>query len=100
MQVRVLEVIQALRRLARQKLVTDLDAKSAIDAMSAGRLAHHPIDPLIDRVWELRHNLTAYNASYLALAKTLNDSILVTGDGGLAETAIQSLGAGRVRRVL
>lgn len=35
------------------------------------------------RVWELRHNLTPYDASYVALAETL-DVTLLTADGRLA----------------
>jgi predicted nucleic acid-binding protein len=35
------------------------------------------------RVWELRHNLTAYDAAYVALAESL-DTVLLTSDGRLA----------------
>lgn len=50
--------------------------------------------PLLRSAWELRHELTAYEAFYLALAKNLG-AILVTGDGGLAARARRSLGADR-----
>ena len=52
-----------------------------------------------ERVWDLRHNLTAYDATYLALAEALEDSVLLTGDGGLALRARKSLGKERVRHV-
>jgi predicted nucleic acid-binding protein len=39
--------------------------------------------PLLRRCWELRHNLTSYDACYVALAETLNVSLL-TADGRLA----------------
>lgn len=39
--------------------------------------------PLLRRCWELRHNLTPYDAGYVALAELL-DAVLVTGDGPLA----------------
>lgn len=39
---------------------------------------------VIERCWELRHNLTVYDASYVALAALL-DLILVTGDVRLAK---------------
>lgn len=66
------------------------------------RYSHEPLRARVSlraRVWELRHNLTAYAASYLALAETLDGSVLVTGDGGLHEVAVESLGADRVRRL-
>jgi predicted nucleic acid-binding protein len=38
---------------------------------------------MIDRVWELRKNVSAYEATYIALAEVL-DTILLTCDGPLA----------------
>ena len=46
-------------------------------------LQRHPHDWLLPRVWELRHNLTAYDAIYVALAEALN-APLVTRDMRLA----------------
>ena len=46
-------------------------------------LQRHPHDWLLPRVWELRHNLTAYDAVYVALAEAL-DAPLVTRDARLA----------------
>ncbi|MGH7868477.1 MAG: type II toxin-antitoxin system VapC family toxin, partial [Candidatus Dormibacteraceae bacterium] len=43
----------------------------------------HPLMPLLDRVWELRENLTAYDAAYVALAERLGVSLL-TADTGIA----------------
>jgi predicted nucleic acid-binding protein len=64
----------------------------AIDARRAGfaladllalplRRASHR--PLLARCWELRANLTVYDAAYVALAELL-DAVLVTADGSLA----------------
>ncbi len=39
--------------------------------------------PLLARIWELRNNVTTYDAAYVALAEVL-DAVLVTGDGRLA----------------
>ena len=39
--------------------------------------------PLLHRVWELRHNVGAYDATYVALAEALGASLL-TGDGRLS----------------
>jgi predicted nucleic acid-binding protein len=43
-----------------------------------------PYAPLAERVWELRENITSYDASYVALAELL-DTTLVTIDGRLAK---------------
>lgn len=94
-----LESIQTLRRLTRQAVIDHDTATDAISAMKSGRLVHHSIDPLTDRIWELRHNLTAYDASYLALAEALDDPLLLTGDRGLADAAVRSLGSEHVRYV-
>jgi predicted nucleic acid-binding protein len=42
-------------------------------------ITRHGTVSMLDRVWELRHNLTAYDAAYVALAETLQCP-LVTGD--------------------
>jgi predicted nucleic acid-binding protein len=46
-------------------------------------LQRHAHEPLLDRVWELRHNLSAYDAVYVALAEVLDTRVL-TCDGRLA----------------
>jgi predicted nucleic acid-binding protein len=46
-------------------------------------LSRYPHDVLLPRVWELRHNLTAYDAVYVALAEAL-DAPLLTCDRRLA----------------
>jgi predicted nucleic acid-binding protein len=45
--------------------------------------ARYPHDCLLWRVWKLRHNLTAYDAVYVALAEALGAS-LVTRDASIA----------------
>lgn len=45
-----------------------------------------PADPFITRIWDLRDNVTAYDAAYVALAEAL-DATLVTADGRLARGA-------------
>lgn len=46
----------------------------------------HRFAPFADRVWELRHNLTAYDAWYVALAESL-DCPLVTLDFRLSRAS-------------
>jgi predicted nucleic acid-binding protein len=46
-------------------------------------LVRYPHQPLSDRVWELRHDLTAYDATFVALAELLT-APLITCDARLA----------------
>ncbi len=93
------ETLNALRSLVRGRAVTDQRADEAVDDLGAMRLIRYPHDPLRARIWELRHNLTAYDAAYLALAEALDGAILMTGDRGLATSARAALGDDRVRHV-
>ena len=93
------ETLNALRRLAAAGNVTDRRATEAVADLANTRLIRHPHAPLRARVWDLRHNLPAYDATYLALAEALEGSVLLTGDGGLALRARKSLGKERVRHV-
>jgi predicted nucleic acid-binding protein len=93
------ETLNALRRLAAAGSVTDRRASEAVLDLANTRVVRYPHDPLRERVWDLRHNLTAYDACYLALAEALEDPVFVTGDGALAAQARRSLGAERVRHI-
>lgn len=91
------ETLNALRGLAAGGRVSDRRAGEAASDLANTRIMRYPHAPLRERVWELRHSLTAYDATYLALAEALDDSVLLTGDGVLAAHARQSLGHERVR---
>ena len=86
------ETLSALRRLVRAGQVGEDRAGDALRDLADLRMVRYPHAPLRDRVWALRHDLTAYDASYLALAEALTEPVLVTGDGGLAAVARRSLG--------
>lgn len=77
------EVVQALRRYVREGDIDAGSAKAALDDFRALDLQRHAHEPLLDRVWELRANLTAYDAVYVALAEVL-DSQLLTCDRPLS----------------
>jgi hypothetical protein len=49
-------------------------------------LTRYPTGPLMSRAYELRANVTAYDASYVAVAEAL-DCVLVTGDRRLARAS-------------
>lgn len=93
------ETLNALRRMARAGLVSERRATEAATDLGHTRLIRYAHAPLRDRVWELRHELTAYDASYLALAEALDDSLLLSADAGLVARARASIGAARVRSV-
>lgn len=81
-----LEVAQVLRRWNLRGALDGERAAQALDDLLALPIARQPHDLVVARVWELRENLTAYDAAYLALAELL-DARLVTLDQGLAAVA-------------
>jgi predicted nucleic acid-binding protein len=87
------ETLSALRRLAMTGHIDAAHAEAAVRDLDDVRLVRYPHAPLRERVWALRHELTAYDATYLALAEALPEPTLITADGGLAAVARRSLGA-------
>ena len=77
------EVVQALRRYARDGELDAAEAAVALEDLRALDLQRHAHEPLLDRAWKLRQNLSAYDAVYVALAEVL-DTTLLTCDGRLA----------------
>jgi predicted nucleic acid-binding protein len=79
------EVVQALRRLVRAGDVQSNRAEAAIEDLTDFDISRHSHLDFLARVWELRHNLTAYDGMYVALAEAL-DAPLVTCDAPLGVT--------------
>jgi predicted nucleic acid-binding protein len=79
-----LEVVSAWRRLAAAGQLDDRRVALAMTDLGALRIERAPHQPLVQRCWELRENLTVYDASYVALAEAI-DAVLLTGDQHLAE---------------
>ena len=77
------EVVSALRRLVRTEVVGVGRAQNAIDDLPFSPVIRAPHVRLVARVWELRDNLSAYDASYVALAEATNCPLL-TADRKLA----------------
>ncbi len=76
------EVASGLRRRVAGGLL-DADAGwAALDTWRRLGMTRYAVSSLLDRVWELRDNLSAYDASYVALAELLRCSLL-TADGRL-----------------
>jgi predicted nucleic acid-binding protein len=77
------EFAHVLRRLVREKAITAQRAEEAIEDLSALRVTRYAPALLLKRIWQLRQNLSAYDASYVALAEELK-ATLITRDRRIA----------------
>jgi len=77
------EVAQVIRRYAARGEISAARGAQALADLREMRLTRYAHEPLLERVWQLRANASAYDATYLALAETL-DVPLVTCDAALA----------------
>jgi predicted nucleic acid-binding protein len=77
------EVAQAIRRYAAKGDIDGERGGEALADLSDLPLRRYPHEFLLPRVWQLRNNLTAYDAVYVALAEAL-DAPLLTRDRRLA----------------
>lgn len=73
------EVASALRRLVAAGAISERVAAEAIEDLQDLGMDRHAHDPLLERIWELRRNVSAYDAAYVALAEVL-DAPLLTCD--------------------
>jgi len=65
------EAANVLRRLEAAGHITTAQAQTAYEDLLQLEIELFPFEPFADRVWELRHNVTAYDAWYVALAEAL-----------------------------
>ncbi len=77
------ELLHALRRMNINHQISTERAEDARGDFAELALVRYPHRPLNDRVWELRHNITAYDATFIALAEALS-APLITCDARLA----------------
>ena len=82
----LVETCNVLRRLERSGEILRLEATSAVRDLVRLDLTLFPFGPFADRIWELRNNLTSYDAWYVALAEALGCP-LVTLDAKLARAS-------------
>ena len=72
-----------LRRYAAAGEIDQDRGRAALQDLADFPLRRYPHDLLLPRIWALRHNVTAYDAAYVALAEAL-DAPLLTRDRRLA----------------
>jgi predicted nucleic acid-binding protein len=80
-----IETLSVLRRLHLAGEISAARFRHAVDDLTALPLIRYPALPLLTRASKLIHNITAYDAVYVALAETLA-VVLLTGDARLART--------------
>jgi len=78
-----LEVVQVTRRRCAAGLLSPVRAQEMLADLHALPIRRHEHLALLGRIWELRQNFTAYDASYIALAELL-DATLLTSDAAMA----------------
>jgi predicted nucleic acid-binding protein len=81
-----LEVASVLRRLVSQARLSETRAENALTDLMDLPLVRSPHLLLLTRCWELRHNVSIYDAAYVALAEALQ-APLVTGDARLSRAS-------------
>ena len=78
------EVVSAIRGLVMGGRLTDGQGTAAVAGFMQLELTRFSAEALLGRVWALRHNLSAYDATYVALAEALDATSLLTTDARLA----------------
>jgi predicted nucleic acid-binding protein len=78
-----LEVASALRKRVRLGYITAIEGWRLLEGYRWMAVTRHYDFSMFDRIWELRDNLSAYDAAYVALAEAI-DCPLVTGDARLS----------------
>ncbi len=79
------EVASGLGRRVASGRVEAEDGWTALDTWRRLGITRYAVHPLLDRVWQLRDNVSAYDAGYVALAESLSCA-LVTADARLSRT--------------
>jgi predicted nucleic acid-binding protein len=80
------ETVSVLRKRWMAGTLTARRFRQAVDDLLALPLTRYPTGPLMSRAYELRANVTSYDATYIAVAEALG-CVLVAGDGRLARAS-------------
>jgi predicted nucleic acid-binding protein len=79
------EIASGLRRQVQRNQLIASDARNALSTWRRLAVTRYPVYGLFERIWEVRDNMSAYDAAYVALAETL-DCALVTADARLGNS--------------
>ena len=85
-----LEVAQVLRRLVREAAISAQRADQAIQDLLSLRVTRYPHFVFLPDIWRLRHNISVYDAAYVALAEKLG-ATLITRDSRLLSASAQEI---------
>ena len=80
------EVANVLRRLEVAGIISASNATEGLNTLTRLNVELYPFIPFARQIWSLRHNMTCYDAFYVAVAEFL-DCPLATFDGRLARAA-------------
>lgn len=78
------ELMHVLRGKVFRGALSEEQGADAVDSFMRLGIARYPAAPDRPRIWELRHDLSAYDATYVALAERIEASALLTTDARLA----------------
>ncbi len=90
-EVAFVEATDTLRRFERAKRITAAEANAAHEDLMELNIEIYSFEPFAERIWELRHNVTSYDAWYVAVAEALQlplatlDVRLVKANGPICE---------------
>jgi predicted nucleic acid-binding protein len=85
-----LEIAQVLRRYCASGDMSPERGQNALDDLKDMPITRYPHDIFLSRIWELRNNITAYDAAYVALAEAL-PAPLFTCDKRLASAPLNEV---------
>lgn len=80
------EIASGLRRLVQRNQLSAADGWNVLRTWRRLAVTRYPAHGLFERMWEMRENFSAYDATYVALAETL-DCALVTADARLGRAS-------------
>lgn len=81
------EVLSVVRGLLRGQKLDQVRADAAVADLTRATVAVTATAPLLGRIWQLRDNLSAYDAAYVAAAEA-HDATLVTADARIARAGV------------
>jgi len=83
-----IEVASSLRRAAASGVISPERAREALSDLQIMRIERHPHTLHLERIWELRHNFSTYDACYIALTELL-DGTLLTRDKAMTRAQLR-----------